>query len=101
MAKPKKKRKARSFTIPVAAVAGIAGSLYQPVEAVMAGQPLIAFERFIRGFTGFSPKNKDFVPARLLLGWGPLLLGVGGSVAASKLGLNKKLGSARVPFFRI
>ena len=101
MAKKKQPRKKRGFTLPIAAISGVIMSLFGPIEAVVANQPLVALQRLGRNFTGYDPVKREFHPYWMIDGWVPLLLGVGGSVAASKLGLNRKLGSSGIPIIRI
>lgn len=106
MAKKKKSRRRRSFTIPVAPVAGGAIGLVQGplggsvIGDVMKGSWGDATKQFIVNYSGFNAFSNKWEPSQAKGLWG-LLIGTGIHVVASKLGLNRALGAARVPLIRI
>ena len=98
----KRRGTARSFTLPLAVVAGLAGGLSPTISVAMRGQgPYAAFNELSRDFTGFDPATGSWDWTDLQRGLVPVLAGFIVHAVASKIGVNRALGRARVPFIRI
>jgi hypothetical protein len=52
-------------------------------------------------YTGFRPGDRRWYPADMAVGLGPLLVGFAVHYGASKLGINRMLGRARIPLVRV
>jgi len=106
-AKKKKNKKKRGLTIPIATVSGIGGALYEPVLIGRDYGIENGFARLCRNVTGWDPNPQGgpgqgyFDWTSLPKFWGPVLLGVGGSILASKAGINKKIAASGLPILRI
>jgi len=98
MAKKKHRRKA-AMTIPLAVVAGFlpAGNkLWDNRESVES-----LTNEASKMFVGFDPRSGNWDLEDLKFGIAPILVGFLVHRVASGLGVNRALGSARVPFLRI
>jgi hypothetical protein len=109
MARRKKRRSSRSFTLPLAALAGpiITVTDRWPttnrsiVDAVVSGDWAGVGYEMREHLLGFDNQGK-FRPEWIVRGWGPVVLGglihkyIGG-----KLGINAMLGRAGVPLIRV
>lgn len=101
MAKKKTARRTHSFTIPVAVIAGLAPGAYRAYEGFSTDGIRGLAYRLSNDFTGFDPYQKKFNLFEMKYGLGPLLLGVAVHKVAGKLGINRALGRAGVPFLRV
>jgi len=111
--RPKAKHHARAkMTIPLAAIGGLVPLAMAGLEGYY-GKTVCAEKVAARpgfqglasqvGFclTGYSVDTKQWYPAEMLRGLGPILIGVGVHKAANRLGINRMLASAGVPLLRI
>lgn len=101
MAKRKGARRHNNFTIPVAVVAGLAPGAYRAYEGFTTDGIRGVAYRLSNDFTGFDPYQKKWSLFEMKYGLGPLLLGVMVHKVAGKLGINRALGKAGIPFLRI
>lgn len=99
MGKNKLKRKKRSFTIPLATVAGVIAAVAEPLQTAMTGNYVAAADQFVQGMTGYSFYQRNWDAGRLMQGAIPIIVGGTVSSVASKLGINRKL--SRIPVIRI
>lgn len=103
-----KKMAKRKFTLPMATVMPLVGSVFagpkqgwaSPYQAIVENQDYQDGARVLMmGWTGFDLEGTDkwSVPKY------PLMLIAGGiiSAVASKLGVNRRLGRAGIPFIRV
>ena|SRR2546425_7805283 len=98
----KKGHSTRSMTLPLAVVAGVAGGLSPTISIAMRGQgPYAAFNELSRDFTGFDPASGTWDWRDLQKGLVPVFAGFFVHALASKFGVNRSLGRAKVPFIRI
>ena len=118
--KPKKKNKGgksrttnkrRNFTIPVALVGGAVTGFFSDIRTPDGCYPS-PFENALEGnwkqvihgtfytYTGYHANTNRFMPQHAV-GLKALLIGTAIHWIASKVGLNRYLGQAKVPFFRI
>jgi hypothetical protein len=98
---PSSPRRARSFTIPIAPVAGLAAGMAEPAQKMIAGDFNGGLQAISRNYTGYDPATAKFNIAYLSKGALPLLTGLVVHKAASVLGINRMLGQAKVPIIRI
>lgn len=109
MARRRKKRRSRKFTLPLAPVLGLTAGLSEPAQWIATGNYKDAMDLATANYTGFEPYNTKlgwkgkFNPARLSMGLLPLVAGllVHKFVGGAPLNLNRTLGRANVPFLRI
>jgi len=119
VARRKKNNKKRSVTIPLAPtlglVAGISPALFGMPGAqgriqgavwhFQHGGPAAGLKEFVRvgsmTFTGYDPEGFEPFGKHLGRGLGPVIAGFLVHFVASKLGINRMLGAAKVPFIRI
>ena len=96
-------RKARGFTIPIAAVLGFTPILADAWNNSRGTGGLETAARVVaRNLTGYDPYSRTWSMAYLSRGLFPIILGVGvHRIVGSMLGVNRMLGQARVPFLRI
>lgn len=99
MGKKKSTRKKRSFTIPLATVAGVIAAVAEPIQTAMTGNYIAAADQFVQGMTGYSFYQRNWKPERLMQGAVPIIMGGVVSTVATKIGVNRKL--ARIPVIRI
>jgi len=103
MAKRKRKRGARKFTLPIAVIAGLGAGLALPINWALAGNYNEAFYTLSRSYTGYDPVGGTWNPESLKHGLLPLVIGglVHKFVGGPPLNLNKMLAAANVPVLRI
>ena len=101
MAKTKKTRKKRSFTIPLAVAVPTGYVLYNSALYAINQSPQVALEKTTKWFTGYSLETGKWSWQNLKLGLFPILIGVFGHKVASKLGVNKAIASTGMPWIRI
>jgi hypothetical protein len=89
------------MTIPIAPLIGFAVGLYPSVESVMEGNIHQAAQRLGRDYIGYDYTDGTFDVKRAYHGLAPLFMGALVHTAASKLGINRALGRAKVPLVRI
>ena len=100
MAKRKGKRRRPGFTLPIAVIGGIAGmpNLQGAVQAGITGDfPRVGRE--LGGIVGVQEGRFDF--NLLLKNMVPLFAGGIVHWLAGKFGINRAIGRARIPIFRI
>lgn len=98
----KKAKKRRGFTLPVAALAGVGVAVGHVIGAVKSS----GLEKALRvqvpkSFLGYNPENGEWGAGYWSQGLGPMVLGFATHFLASKLGVNRMLGQARVPIIRV
>lgn len=104
----KAKRRRGPATIPLAVVMGTVGGLIghksgwnSVLSAVQQGQIRDAGKVALAYYTGYDCDRNTFDWSCMQVGLMPLLGGMLLHFAASKLGVNRALGRAKVPFLRI
>ena len=103
IARRKKGRRSRQFTIPIAPVVGLAAGMAEPVSLLISGDIENAANAASLNYTGYDIKAKTFNFDRLKGGLVPLIVGmlVHKFVGGPPLNMNRMLANARVPFIRI
>ena len=98
MPKRKKKGSRRSKKIPLAAAAGVGMAFAEPIQIGLQGNIMEALYSFGAGLTGYRP-DQGWNPASMAKGALPIFVGALVSVAASKLGVNRRLQA--IPLFKV
>jgi len=108
MARNKKRRGKRAFTLPIAPIAGLAAGLAGPIAIAAAGNPPYGLQKAIANYTGVVLGGSDFKFQRfdytqMQNGLLPLVIGglVHKFVGGAPLNMNRMLASANVPIIRI
>ena len=96
-----RRRKKNGFTIPIAAVLPVAYVGYNGILYALHQSPQVAMEKATKWFTGYSLENGTWSWENLKFGLLPVAGGVIVHKIASKLGVNRALASAGVPWVRI
>lgn len=95
------RRKAKGFTLPLLPLIGLGAGISYPAQIAMRGDWKNASSTLLYNYTGFAA-NGSFNTAGLKVGLLPLLAGIlGHKIVGGKLGVNRVLASAGVPFIRV
>ena len=87
------------MTIPLAIVAGLVPAVVGVWNRRSSGQAVSDYLQ--QSFTGITPGTGAFNLANLRGGLMPIIAGFGVHMVASKLGVNRAIARARIPFIRI
>lgn len=90
----------KSFTLPLAVLAGFAPPLMRAADAWKAGSWTDGVKRLGMDMTGFDSTGK-FSVGNLQYGLLPVTVGIVVHKLASTFGINRALASAGIPFLRI
>lgn len=103
MAKKKATRRGgKGFTLPVALLAGLAPALGQEISAYKSGGFGGVLQWTSLLTTGYDPADNQWKPGvAMQYFYGPLAVGYVAHKLASRLGINRALGQAGVPIFRL
>lgn len=95
-------RRARGVTFPIAVMAGLAPGAARAVEGFKNDGFRGAAYRLANDFTGYDAYNNSWNASELKYGLLPLAAGYAVHwLFGSKLGINRALGRANVPFIRL
>lgn len=97
----KKRRRKNSTTLPLAVVAGLVAGLYTPATYLMSGDIKNTMRFTSRNYTGYDPMEGRFYAGDIKKGLVPLMVGGVIHKVAGKIGINRVIGKAGVPFIRI
>lgn len=102
MAKARAKhRKAAGMTIPVAVLAGFAPLGVAAMDGYKYNGWTGVAKRVSLGLTGYNTEDKKWYPGEMVKVTAPIIAGILVHKFAGKLGINRALGQAGVPFIRI
>ena len=87
------------MTIPIAIVAGFIPTAVGIWNRRSSGQAISDFLQ--SSFTGITPGTSSFSFANLRTGLMPIAAGFGVHMIASRIGINRAIGRAGIPFIRI
>jgi hypothetical protein len=100
--RPKAKHRSKpGFTVPVAVLAGFAPMAYETYSNYQKNGLDGASQAIVALTTGYSRWEGAWKLQYLLKGMGPVVLGMFIHKMAGRLGLNRTLARAGVPFLRI
>lgn len=103
-ARPRHRSKAK-MTVSLALLAGLAPTAAFAIEGFRIGGTeggiVEAMHRITMRLTGYEWKGGGFSSAQLMMGWTPLLMGGLAHMAANRLGINRMMSRAGIPFIRI
>ncbi|GAH94226.1 unnamed protein product [marine sediment metagenome] len=98
----KRRRSNPGFTVPLGIVAGFVPYLINLKQGYDAGGWGALSMYGVRSLTGYNYEAHSFSLGDMRYGLLPILLGMGvHKIVGSKLGVNRMLGRAKVPFIRI
>lgn len=101
MAKAIARRKAKSMTVPLAVVAGFAPLISDTIIQARANGIAEVPHVLAWHLAGINTwDNNSFSFSRLMQGWTPIIAGFVAHKLANKIGLNRALANAGVPFVR-
>lgn len=104
MAKARKHRRSGGMTIPLAVVAGFAPLAMGELGAVkraLSGDTAGASQQAVIYATGYNMDTKSFHWPTFVGSYGPILAGMLVHKLAGRMGVNRALSKAGVPFLRI
>lgn len=103
MAKARARRRSKAqLQIPVAVIAGMLPLIEGCIQGYRVGGINGFVERFSASMTGWMPNEKKFEPKQMMSGAVPMIAGVlAHKFIGQKLGVNRALSQAGVPFIRI
>jgi len=93
----------KKMTIPIAPVMGLVGTVMGNgalYNEIISGNMDGAYKWLRFNLTGIDGNGK-FNVMSLVQNWSPTIAGVGVHIAANKLGLNRMLANAKVPYVRV
>lgn len=100
MAKARAKHRSQSMTIPVAVIAGFAPMASYVLSRYQSGGASGALSGLCVATTGFDTTSGHFDWKLLASNSGPVVLGILAHKLAGRLGVNRALANAGVPFLR-
>lgn len=100
-AKTKRTHSKRKFTLPLAIVAGLTPYVWHEYDLYKSGGLGEALKYASKPFVPIDPFSGKFDTCDLKWGLIPMGVGIGVHMIANKLGLNRMLGRAGIPFIRI
>lgn len=101
MAKKKKSRRSNSFTLNIAAAAGFIPLAKTAWDGYQFGGFPTMLNEVSAAVTGYNPEQRVWRAQTLMKGTVPILIGLAVHKLASRLGVNRMLGRAKVPFARV
>jgi len=101
MAKRSKHHKKPGMTVSVAVAAGFLPLVNQVIIGFREGGIKRVGDRVCASLTGYDPAVERWESAYLKNGTLPIVLGVLVHKLAGKMGVNRALGNAGIPFIRI
>ena len=94
--------KPKPAILPILGVGvGLYGGANLPLamgQSTNTGKVTVALDQLSQSITGYSFANQKMYAGNLQRFWVPTVVGAVGHIAAAKLGLNRALSSAGVPF---
>jgi len=97
----KRHHKRPGMTVPVAVLAGFAPLGVAALEGYQYNGVKGLAKRVTLGMTGYNIEDKKFYAQEMAKVAGPIVLGVVVHKLAGKLGINRALAGAGVPFLRV
>jgi len=102
MAKKKKTRRGRSFTVPIAVVAGFTPLVASGVRGWQSETFRGMGKEVLYALTGVDIDNEPhFNPSFMINGTVPILMGLVVHKVAARMGLNRLIASTGIPYLRI
>lgn len=97
----KKRRRKAGTTISMSMAAGIIAGLYTPGSYLLQGDARNSMRFLSRNYTGYDPMEGRFYVNDIKKGLVPLAVGAVVHKIAGKVGINRALGRAGLPFIRV
>lgn len=99
--KSKRRHSRGGFTVPLAVVAGFGPMLADVVHGYQTGGIASASNDLLANVTGYDARAKRWDFQLLMRGMGPVVAGMLVHKFAGKLGINRAMSKAGIPFIRI
>jgi len=99
--KAKRRHSRGGFTVPVAVLAGFGPLVADVVHGYQTGGLASASNDLLANVSGYDARSKTWDFGLLARGMGPVVAGILVHKFAGKLGINRALSKAGVPFLRI
>ena len=94
-------RRAAKLTVPLAVVAGFTPLLARAITGYKGNGVVGLGDGVLSGLTGYSTFDHKWHSDIMMQNLGPIVAGFGVHWLAGRLGINRALGRAKVPFLRI
>lgn len=94
-------RSRAGFTLPLAVIAGFGPMTADVIHGFQTGGIAAATNDLLANVTGYDARGKTWSFGLLARGMGPVVAGVLVHKLAGRLGINRALGRAGIPFIRI
>jgi len=92
----------RSFTLPIATLAGLGIGIAPSINQLLAGDYVGAFDGLAWRYAGYNNTTKKLDVNGLMQGLVPLVVGsMASKFIGGTLGVNRRLASAGVPILRL
>lgn len=101
MAKAKAYRKRAGLTVPVAVVAGFTPLVARAITGYQGNGIVGLGDGVLSGLTGYSTFDRKWHSDIMMQNLGPIIAGFGVHWLAGRLGINRTIARARIPFIRI
>lgn len=102
MAKKKARRSSKGMTVPLAVIGGLVPAGADVLAAWRTAGAQAGIEHVAMVTTGYDPSDGQWKPGFAMQKlYGPLFVGFMVHKLAARLGINRALGRAGVPFVRI
>jgi hypothetical protein len=99
---PRARRHSRAgMTVPVAVLAGFAPLIMAGLEGYQYNGFSGVTKRLSLGLTGYNTEDHKWYPMEVVRTSGPIVAGILVHKLAGRLGINRALGRAKIPFLRI
>lgn len=99
--KAKARRRSTGMHLPVAVLAGFVPLVLAAKDGYQYNGWSGVGKRVSLGLTGYNPEDRNWYPAEMLKVTGPIVAGIVAHKVAGRLGINRALANAGVPFLRV
>lgn len=100
VARPRK-RKRTKMTVPLTVAFALMSGLQEPLWYVKEGRVRDGIAQASKNYVGYDPIKRTFYFGNLKEGIYPLLFGVGVHKLANRIGINRIIAQAGIPWIRI
>lgn len=95
------RRRSNNLTIPIAPLAGLAVGVVPAIQLLAQGKANAAMSDLVYSYTGWRTWDNSWSYRGLMRGLLPLAIGGMVHKVGNRLGINRALSSAGIPFIRI
>ncbi len=94
------RRRSSGMTVPIAVLAGFMPLVNQAIIGYQEGGITRVSDRVVASLTGYDPATQKWNAAHMVHGALPITIGIVAHKIAGRLGVNRALSQAGVPFLR-